>query len=330
MMNATTPLELRALVEAAVLAPSSHNTQPWRFRTGNATVDLYADRRRALPVNDPDDRELHISCGAALFNLRVAAAHWQVPVAVSMLPDAADPDWLARVTCGMGSPEPLADLWPALTERRTHRRRFTDRAVEADEVEALAAAAAAEGATCLTVGGEATRHEVGALVAEADRRLWDDPRWRRELALWMHPRRRGDGLTLPGLPVPLAQFVVRTFDMGEGTGATDRALTEGSPLLALLETTGDSPRDWLFAGQALEHLLLTGCRRGLQASYLNQSIQVTALRSELGAVVGGSGVPQILLRLGYPAAALPATPRRPIDDVLDHGDGATSPGRRSS
>ena len=35
------------------------------------TVELLADRTRALPVNDPQDRELTISCGCALFNLRV-------------------------------------------------------------------------------------------------------------------------------------------------------------------------------------------------------------------------------------------------------------------
>ncbi|WP_205208599.1 hypothetical protein [Arenimonas caeni] len=62
------------LIARAVLAPSSHNTQPWLFRPGEGHVELLADRTRALPVNDPDDRELVISCGAALLTLRAAAA----------------------------------------------------------------------------------------------------------------------------------------------------------------------------------------------------------------------------------------------------------------
>ncbi|HEY9119502.1 MAG TPA: hypothetical protein VIN33_07070 [Marinobacter sp.] len=61
------------LIRQTVLAPSSHNTQPWRFRISTSTIDLYADRTRALPVNDPADRELTISCGCALFNLCVGA-----------------------------------------------------------------------------------------------------------------------------------------------------------------------------------------------------------------------------------------------------------------
>ena len=70
----------RRLLEAAVQAPSSHNTQPWLFRVEDGAVHLLADRTRALPVNDPDDRELTISCGCALLNLRVAAATgWRLP-----------------------------------------------------------------------------------------------------------------------------------------------------------------------------------------------------------------------------------------------------------
>lgn len=65
---------IRSMLEAAVRAPSSHNTQPWLFAVRPDGIALYADRTRALPVNDPHDRELTVSCGAALLQLRVAAA----------------------------------------------------------------------------------------------------------------------------------------------------------------------------------------------------------------------------------------------------------------
>jgi nitroreductase len=136
--------------------------------------------------------------------------------------------------------------------------------------------------------------------------------------MWMHPRRMGDGLTVPDLVGPVAQFVVRTFDMGGGVGARDRDLAAASPLLAAIVTRGDTPRDWLQAGQALQRLLLTACREGLQASYLNQPIEVAPLRPKLQRLAG-DGMPQILMRLGYPADELPAAPRRPLADVIEHG-----------
>lgn len=83
---------VRSLVQRAVLAPSSHNTKPWRFRTSTSTIDLLADRTRALPVNDPFDRELTISCGAALMTLRAAIAASGQDARVWVLPDPGDGD----------------------------------------------------------------------------------------------------------------------------------------------------------------------------------------------------------------------------------------------
>jgi hypothetical protein len=165
---------------------------------------------------------------------------------------------------------------------------------------------------------EESRLQVATLVAEGDAAQWAIPSWRRELAAWMHPRRRGDGLTVPPLTGPAAQLVVRTFDMGSGVGEKDRDLAEKSPLLAVLGTEGDEPRDWLLAGQALERVLLTACKHEMQASYLNQPVQVAPLRSKLQNIAGG-GFPQIVLRLGYPAGEIAAAPRRDVHTVIDNG-----------
>ncbi|WP_448522145.1 hypothetical protein [Schleiferia thermophila] len=81
-----------SLIQKAVRAPSSHNTQPWIFHVAESAINLYADRTRALPVNDPDDRELTISCGCALMNLRVAAAAEGLDARLEALPDPVEPE----------------------------------------------------------------------------------------------------------------------------------------------------------------------------------------------------------------------------------------------
>ena len=180
------------LVGDAVRAPSSHNTQPWRFSADGNTVQLYADRARALPVNDPDDRELVISCGAALGNLVVSAAHhgWAAEIHT---PRDDHPDHLATVTLTpvAAGTVPEATLWPAIVARRTHRQPFAERRVPDELVAALTDAAAADG-TWTHVLDASQRPLVADLVAEGDRIQFGDPRWRRELAGWMRPRRTGD------------------------------------------------------------------------------------------------------------------------------------------
>jgi len=316
IMNVSLP-QLRALVQAATLAPSSHNTQPWLFRLEGEVIELLADRTRALPVNDPDDRELTVSCGCALFNLRVAAAAESLHAAVELCPDAADPDLLARVRLTRSRADQTdAALQTTMTERRTYRERFAPTAVTPTAIRSLVDAVHSEAASLAVLKTAEQRLSAVALVAEGDALLWANPSWRRELAAWMHPRRRGDGLTLPPLAIPVAQMVVRTFDMGKGVAAKDRQLADESPVLAVLTTPGDTPRDWLAAGQALQRLLLLGVQLGLQASYLNQPIQVATLRPKLQQITGCPGSAQLLLRIGIPTQAKPAAPRRPLAEVL--------------
>ncbi|GAB0154338.1 nitroreductase family protein [Marinobacterium sp. BA1] len=310
---------LHALLQQAVLAPSSHNTQPWLFRLNETeqVVELLADRQRALPVNDPDNRELHISCGCALFNLRVAAADAGLSLDWTLLPKPETPNLLARVHIGRGEKETtLASLGDALIHRRTWRNRFKPEALSAELQNALCEAARAEHGHVQLLLDPELRQQVVELVKQGDSLLWQDETWREELARWMHPGRAGDGLTVPRLVAPLVRGVVRHFDMGKSMASQDRLLAEESPLLALLSSDGDTPRDWLQTGQALQHLLLVAQQQGVQASYLNQPIQHAQLRPQLEQHIGAQGHAQILLRLGYPDDRLPASPRRPLDDVI--------------
>lgn len=310
--------QLLYLVEQAVRAPSSHNTQPWHFRLGERSIALCADPTRALPVNDPDDRELTISCGCALFNLRVAAAHAGFAARVTLRPDRADPTHLADVELEPASePGPEGALFDSIGQRQTYRSGCTPREVDPVVIGELTAAAAVEQAGLQVLDDDEQRRAVSALIAEGDANQWADRHWRRELAAWMHPRRRGDGLAVPGLIAPLAQTVVSHVNMGASIGLKDRNLADESPVLAALCTERDEPADWLRAGQALERVLLVACRYGLQAGYANQPIQVAILRPKLRELLGTQQFPQILMRLGYPSEDQPMSPRRPLADVVE-------------
>jgi nitroreductase len=310
------PTDIDAAVAEAVLAPSSHNTQPWLFERADGRVRLYADRTRALPVNDPEDRELTISCGAALFTLRVAAAGQGSGTRVTLLPDGEASDLLAEVVFE-GAPEAeLAALAPAIGARHTHRGEFDEAPVGAATVAALADAAAAEGAALEQVADYSRRAALADLVSEGDAAQWADARWRRELAMWMHPRRAGDGLSMPGAAVPMARFAVRHFDMGARIGAQDAEFARAAPAVVVLGTPGDAERDWLVAGMALARVLLVAAGAGIQAGYLNQPLQVAALRMKLKMLAEGAGMPQAVLRLGHPKGEPSAAPRRAVSEVL--------------
>lgn len=321
---ATDEDKLRALVHYAVLAPSGHNTQPWKFRLHHDHLELRADRSRALPVCDPADRELVISLGAALFHLRIAARRFGRHLVVDTFPEAGDRDLVARARLGREEP-PTAEerrLFAAIPRRRTSRFPFEDRRVTLPVAEDVRRAALAEGAWALRVT-EDEQSALADLIAEGDRRLLGDPRFRRELAEWVHPNQseRRDGV--PGFAQGVGDiaslfgpFVVRNFDLGPTQAVRDHALAESAPLLLVLGSDGDEPADWLVTGQALARLLLTARDAGLHASFLNQPIELEDLRDRLHALLGRPGVPQLVLRLGY-GRDVRATPRRPVQEVLE-------------
>jgi hypothetical protein len=316
--------KLRFLVRYAVLAPSNHNTQPWLFRIRGDEVELYADRTRSLRTVDPEDRELTISCGAALLHLRLAMRHFGYLGSIEALPDSGDADLLARVRLGMLGETAVQEnlLFHAIPKRRTNRLPFTSDLVPEALLAALESAADSEGAWLHIIRHEETRYAIADLIAEADRLQWASKRFRLELASWVHPNRSKSRDGIPGYARGIddllsyaGPLVVRTFDMGEGQAAKDRDVAVGSPVLAVLGTHGDTPRDWMAAGHAVARVLLRMRVEDVWASFLNQAIEIPSTRTRLSEVLGTVGYPQLILRMGFGNDIKP-TPRRDVEDVL--------------
>lgn len=311
----------------AVLAPSGHNTQPWRFKLGLDEVKLYADRTRALPMVDPHDRELMMSCGAALFHLRLAIRYFGHEDEVYLFPEVGDPDLLALIQ--PGRPRPLETdeqaMFHSIIRRRTNRHRFDKRPIPEEVITSLKHAAAKEEAELRIAKEQEERQQLAELVSQADRAQMSSPSFRRELVAWIHPARAATHDGLPGyayglnelldFATPAYSFALRTFDLGKGIAAHDRMLVKGSPVLAVLVTETDTPAAWLSAGQALARVLLLACAHGVSASFLNQPIEVEGLRAQLWQDLHLTGFPQALLRLGYGPEIKP-TPRRDVREVL--------------
>lgn len=316
---------LAFLVRYAVLAPSGHNTQPWLFRVQEGRLELIADRTRCLPVVDPEDRALVISCGAALFNLAVAASRFGDPVAIERLPDPAQPDLLATLRFEDGA-DGIADaqeLFAAIRERRTTRRKYDDKPLPKDLLKQLSDDARRYGAGLEQFTETADKERIAALVVEGDRAQFGDPSFRRELASWIHSRRAAtkDGISaenMMGMPDMLSfagAWAVRTFDMGDGLAAKDEEIAAHSPTLAVLHTPRDKEADWLAAGEAMQNVLLRLTAAGATYAFLNQPIEVSALRPRLRDAAGIDGQPQILLRMGY-GPDMPPAVRRPVAEVM--------------
>ncbi|WP_240797791.1 nitroreductase family protein [Streptomyces sp. F001] len=317
---------MTALVHDAAAAPSMHNAQPWRFRyfQGSRTFHVRADLDRVMPHSDPDTRGLHLGCGAALLNLRVAVVDGGWYPAVRLLPDPADPALLATVQltgAAIGESD-LAALYSAIHQRHSSRFPFEETEIPQAVRTALGDAARREGAM-LTFPTDWHLQEVLELVQEAEARNITDRGSDQDLEQWTHIDAPSVGTASDGVPAYAfgprkrgGKAPMRDFAGTRPVAGRAAADFEGSPQLALLSTSNDRPEDWLRAGQAMERVLLLATVEGLSSSFATQALEWTDLRWPLRDPVSGRGFTQMVLRLGYGPES-PSTPRRPVPEVLD-------------
>ncbi|MET8132419.1 hypothetical protein ABZV24_10715 [Streptomyces sp. NPDC005251] len=327
---------VHALLAAAVAAPSIHNTQPWRFGLDADTglIQVRLDRRRPLPRADPRLRAQHLSVGAAVLNLRVAAEHlgWDPVVRLCPVPD--DPDLLATVRLARPVADaelPLRELYEQIERRHTSRMPFTGRPVPEPIAFEMMSSARAEGAHLEVPDIIGTRRLL-RLTQAAEARNAADPARADEERTWItapgSDASYGIPITALGARDVSGRMPVRDFTGGSSVPRLPALRFERHAQVALLWTSYDWREDWLRAGQALERVLLTATRRGVRTSVLHQAMEWPDLRAAMAGAKRRCG-PQVLIRFGYgtdggrtPRACadpVPGSVTRPDPEVRSQG-----------
>jgi nitroreductase len=317
MTDAYTMDELRSAAQSAVRAPSMHNSQPWRFRLRDGGIDVCIDRDR-LPAIPAREWAARISCGAAVFNLRLALAVAGRPAAVRLRPYPLGADVAAHLVPDDARPPARMEqtLYDAIERRHSNRAPFWATPVPGDVRFRLVQAARAEGAWLEMVIGASAVGAIAEIINAANRVLDREQGYLDEIARWTRREPARDGV-----PVAAAGYATEPQDLlpqrafGARTRAPGRDY-EPEPLVAVLGSAGDTDADRVNAGQALQRVLLTGTDAGLAASMLSQPIEVAAAREQLRLALGRYGTPQMVMRIGYGQPGFP-TPRRDVAEVLE-------------
>jgi len=185
----------------------------------------------------------------------------------------------------------------------------------------LRQAVAAEGAR-LSVTEPAVRRHLVDLLRRAVRAQAEDAELRREVERWVRKdaadAEAGDGIPLAALGT--SPYPVDSLVHGGLAGVPDAEDIEAElarSTLLVISTRGDTPRDWVLAGTALERLLLAATAGGLVATFAQQALQDRAVRVEVTEVLGIWGHPQVLFRVGRALVEAPRTPRRPLEQLFE-------------
>ncbi|MGB6812955.1 MAG: hypothetical protein WBE23_08665 [Candidatus Sulfotelmatobacter sp.] len=338
-----------ALVRAAILAASPHNTQPWLFKATNSSIELYVDTGRNVGALDPYLREEHIGMGCALENLMLAAAAngYQatvtlVPGKLGRIPAEARPKLLAHVDLATGKREE-SELYAAIPRRHTNRSAYIpEKPIPPEFIDALSGLASDEPDVKIflfTAGAD--RKKIVEISSAANTELYSDPevdrgsdRWVR--INWSSVQKLRDGLTLDafGLP-PIATAAAKMMPLWMLRWAASRGLKNGysrlmlsAPLIGIIAVHDRYDQEHcLRAGRIWQRAHLLATARGLAGRPCNEAVELLdhdkalgklAKRTAwLGNVMGDyTWQPTFVFYMGYPTLTARASPRRPIEKVI--------------
>jgi hypothetical protein len=313
----------RALVQAAVLAPSSHNTQPWRFRVASNSITIEPDFSRRCGVVDPDDSHLFKSLGCAAENIAAAAPAYGYQANIQLQPTEG------RIVVGLESraPDGNPTALKIITGRQCTKRPYDGKALRADAVCALEAAGLADGVRVQIIEDARTRESILDYVSHGNQSQLSDGAFRRELISWIRFNcasaiRSGDGLSVrtggqPSLPTWLARLIVGFVLTPKAQIDTDAENIRSSSGVAVFIADADDRRAWMETGRAYERFALAATAHGIRNAFINQPIEVRQLRPQLHALLGLQGAQTALLMIRYGfAPAAPYSLRRPLADVI--------------
>ncbi len=315
--------QLRFLLRYATLAPSHYNAQPWKFKLGKKSVDIFCDPSRVAHIVDPNLREATISCGAAVGMFEVAARYFGYQTLVTHVDNQSNCVARIQLVDTHDPSEMDIELFQAIKLRQTNRGWFSHAQVPDSVVQAAEILGKRLDVGISIRYQKRIKEQFAFLTAAAVREQHALSWYRLEFASWLRSKFSlkldgvmGFGFFSSNLPSPLVRSTTKWLNRGKQVADFNKQkVIEGSPSLAIISTDSDLTESLVNTGRLLSHLHLQLTTVGLDISYMNQAIQDPNRRVKVKALFESKACPQLILRIGK-GKKVGWTQRFPVEDCL--------------
>lgn len=317
-----TPEQFRELVYYATLAPSSHNTQCWKFRLEDQAITILPDRSRRCPVVDPDDHHLYVSLGCAAENLIQAAPAQGLSAQCSF-----DPAGEGAVRIQLQPAEKcITPLFEAIPHRQCTRAEYDGNPISPEEMHQLEMAGTGDGVRLLMLTAPTAMETVLDYVLQGNTAQFNNPAFMEELKAWIRfndqeATRTGDGLSgratgNPPIPRWLGMLLSKVLFRVPPENEKIARYVRSSAGIAVFISEVDDPPHWVEAGRCYERFALQATALAIRNAFINQPVEEASLRPDFTRALGvTSGRPDLVVRFGR-GAAMPRSLRRSLDAVI--------------
>ena len=313
---------LRELVRHATLAPSSHNTQCWKFLLKERSIIIQPDLLRRCPVVDPDDHHLFVSLGCAAENLAQAA------LAAGLRADASfEATGNGAIAVDLQPTRAVVSpLFAAIPNRQSTRGDYNGKPLAGHELRLLEQAGNGTGVRVMLMTERRAMETALEYVVAGNTAQMNDPAFVDELKQWIRfsrdeAMRKGDGLSAvssgnPSLPRWLgSRMMEMVFTPGSENERYSRQIRNSAGIAVFVSEANDKAH-WVEAGRCYQRFALQATALGIRNAFLNQPVEVATVRPQFASWLGVGGLrPDLVVRFGR-GPTLPPSLRRPVEDVL--------------
>jgi hypothetical protein len=309
------------LIRCATLAPSSHNTQCWRFSVEDKAITIRPDLRRRCPAVDPDDHHVFVSLGCAAENL-VQAALAQGLVAVPSFDATSE---LVRVTLAPATAK-ASPLFNAIASRQCTRGDYDGQPLSREELSLLERAGTSKGVRLLLLTDRPAMERVLEHVVQGNTAQLADAAFVGELKSWIRFNgtdavRTRDGLFSvssgnPAISAWLGDLAFGWFFTAKSENDKIARQVRNAAGIAVFVGEAADKAHWVEVGRAYERFALQATALDIRNAFLNQPVEVGAVRTPFAAALGLAGQrPDLVVRFGR-GPMLPRSLRRPVASVM--------------
>lgn len=314
---------LLKILKYAAKAPSGHNTQPWKFKTGDGSINILPDFTRALPVVDPDNHALYISLGCALENLIIAANEFNYNAETEFTGDEREPKIVIKLSAAPETDKP--GLFDYIAKRQVTRGKFKPEKVPQSLLSELFEET--EGVHVRLFLSEEEIDSLTPYIMEGNSLQFGNRAFVRELVSWIRfsekeVMTKGDGIWSGSMGLPdtgrfLGNIIMKNFVSAASEEKRLRKLIRASAGFALFMVEKNDPVHWIKLGQAFQRFGLLATKNNVSHAHLNMPCEELHVRDKLIRDFNlGDLTPLLLIRFGY-SEPMPYSFRRNLASMIE-------------
>lgn len=311
--------KLKFLIRYGILAPSGHNSQPWKFKLSDDSIEVWPDFDQKRSAVDPENRELYISLGCAAKNIEIAANYFGM---------IYDKSYRIEEEKGLGAimfkfqdgikNSSDQELFEAILKRQTNRGEYGTKQLD-KEIRMLSC----EEVNTRMIRNKDQKKELSELIYTSNKVWFKTKELVEELDYWLQDdiQSGSDGvstgvLNIYKLAANVKYFLAKDSEAAIKKAEREKRLAIEAPGLVIIETKMDGIKHWIKAGEIYEELALNLVKNRLVHAFFNTVIELNTQKIKLAKILETRGRPQMFIRIGYPQEKFAHSGRRGIEEVI--------------